>query len=165
MSLKDLKWKLEFLSTVFNNHPLYNETKKKILAERQPEIDKLKAEIEKLQKKQPKKKPRWPENTPDHIIKACENYWSGTEEFWSFRIHVWNDKAVWTSWGSGGYSTNGGWVKVSPCYFLISLTETKNDMGRQRSKILVEIDVKRDDRGGKKVTKKELLQVLEEKTK
>ncbi len=162
MKLKDLKYKLESLERV-DFAPEVIAAKRLVLEKRKPEIDRIKAEIEKLREKQPKKKARWPENIPNNVLKACENYWSGTEEFWKFRVHVWNDKAVWTSWGAGGYSTNGGYVKVSPCYFLIDLIKTENACGKNRNIVLKQIDV--GDRQGKKVTEKELLEILEEKTK
>lgn len=163
MSLKDLKYKLESLERV-DFAPEVLAAKKLVLEKRKPEIDKIKAEIEKLRGKKSPPKPRIPENCPDNIIKACENYWAGTEELAKYRIHVWNSMAVWTSWGSGGYSTNGGYVKVAPCYFLISLINfnNKNHMGGKRAEVLHTIDV--GDRNGKKVTEKELLQILHEKT-
>jgi hypothetical protein len=160
MNIRDLKNKLNSLKWSVDYAPEVLAARKLVLERRNKEINEIEDQIKKLKEKQPKKKTRFPENTPDNVLKACENYWQGTEEFWKFRIHVWNDKAVWTSWGAGGYSTNGGWVKVKPCYFLISLTEMQSDCGRNRNKKLRTIDC--DDRQDKKVTKKELQEILDE---
>jgi len=92
-----------------------------VRAERKPRIDEIKAELEKLRSKRSDKKPRWDENTPKHILDVCSKYWNGTTEFYSYRIHLWNDDFVWTSYPSGGYSNNGGWHPTPACFHLISL--------------------------------------------
>ena len=78
-------------------------------------------ELKALIPKKREPKPRWPENTPKSVLDFCEKYWRGTTEMDSYRIHCWNDKAVWTSWPSGGYSTVGGWNPVSATFFMLSL--------------------------------------------
>ena len=80
---------------------------------------------EELEASKRPKKPRWPESTPPEVIDVCNRYWSGTEEYSRFRIHAWNDVAVWTSYPSGGYYDNGGYHPASPSYCLISRTEYK----------------------------------------
>lgn len=123
-TLKQLELELYELQNV-DYHPKIIALKKIILAERQPEINKLKTEIERLKeiKNNIPKKTRWPEDTPEEILKRCKSYWSGTVEYNEFRIHCWNDKAVWTSYPSGGYSSNGGWNPTPASFHLISLTE------------------------------------------
>ena len=101
---------------------------KQIEKENAPKVKALEEELNALIPKKREPKPRWPENTPKSVLDFCEKYWRGTTEMDSYRIHCWNDKAVWTSWPSGGYSTVGGWNPVSATFFMLSLKE-KPDVG------------------------------------
>lgn len=94
-----------------------------ILKENAPKIKILKAELAELESKVKEPKPRWPSDTPEHILKFCSEYWRGTTEYGTYRIHCWNDKAVWTSYPSGGYSTAGGWNPTPATFYLLSLTK------------------------------------------
>jgi hypothetical protein len=115
-----------------------------IKAENAPKIETLRKELEQLQNNKPKPKPRWPETTPPDVIKECQEYWKGTEQYWTFRIHCWNDKAICTSWPSGGYTDNGGWHPSPATFYFLSRTEKKYDKakhlaeleGRQSAKTL-----------------------------
>ncbi len=165
LSLKDLKYKLERLQDV-RFHPDVQKLQREILDKRKPEIDKLKEEIKLLKDKRPAKKQRFPEGTPEHIIKACQEYWNGTTQYHEFYIYVWNDKAVFTGYKSGGYSNNSGWNPTSPAYFLISLTEKESGMHGNKPKELFSIHVGYDKEwSGKRITEKVLKELLEEKTK
>src|SRR6266481_8686883 len=125
--LTDLKHQLEELLRV-EWHPDVVKAKEKVLAERQPKIDALKKQIEDLRSKQPKPSARWTDKTPELVKFACRQYWAGTEEYLTYRIHCWNDKAVWTSYPSGGYSNNGGWQQTPPCYYLLSLIDKEDHL-------------------------------------
>jgi hypothetical protein len=127
--LRELKYELDVLNNL-NNAPEVIEAKKKVAEARKPQIEALEKQIEALRSKRPEKTPRWPKNTPENVLKAAEAKWKGTTEFSTYRIHLWNSKAFWTSWPSGGYSTNGGWVKAPACFKLVSLIETERAMGR-----------------------------------
>jgi len=99
------------------------ENKPKIdLLKNKPKIDLLKKELEEFESKKRPSKPRWPEDTPKEVIAFCKDYWKGTTEYDSFRIHCWNEKAVWTSYPSGGYSTAGGWNPTPAGFHLLSFT-------------------------------------------
>ena len=111
-----------------------------IRIENAPAVEKLTAELEALKAGKPKPKGRWPENTPAEVIAICESYWKGTSEFHLYRIHCWNDKAIWTSYLSGGYGTMGGWVKSQAGFFLISRTEMNPHLGGNRMKVLVNLE-------------------------
>lgn len=93
--------------------------------ERQPEIDSIKAKIEELRKLRPAKSSRWPENIPADVLEFCKKYWSGTTEYRTFRIGLWNDDFVWTSYPSGGYSDNGGWHPTPAVHYLLSRKELR----------------------------------------
>jgi len=82
------------------------------------------------------KSTRWPENTPQHILDFCKEYWRGTVESAYYRIHCWNDKAVWTSYPSGGYSVVGGYVKTQATFFLVTLKEKDEYNRAQKLKTL-----------------------------
>lgn len=114
--LRQIEWKVQ-------SDPRIAVLKKTIAAEYATEVASLNAALAELRAKRPAPKPRWPENTPANVLKVCEAYWSGTEEFHKFRIHLWNDKAVITSYPSGAFWNNGGRNAASACYFCISLTE------------------------------------------
>ena len=90
--------------------------------ENEPKVAELQRKIENLRLAR-KLVTRWPDCTPDNVKKVCEDYWSGTTEKHTYRIHLWNDKAVWTSYPAGGYSTVGGFTPTPPAYELISRTE------------------------------------------
>lgn len=107
-----------------------------IRKENRPEIELLEKELAELKANKPKPKPRWPENTPTDVLEFCQKYWSGSEESRTFRIHCWNDKAVWTSYPSGGYSDNGGFHPTPARFILLSRTE----MGHRRAKELKELE-------------------------
>ena len=120
----DIKRRISELTDVYRflNEPRVAALIQTICAERKPELDKLKAQLAELQSKRKVAK-RWPDDTPEAVMKVCQDYWIGTTEYQSFRIHMWNDKAVWTSYPSGGYSTVGGWSKTPRSYVLVSRTE------------------------------------------
>lgn len=119
--------------------PEVQEAIKAVRQKNAPRVAELQAQIKALRNAKPGPKPRWPENTPKPVLEACERFWSGIEEFRTFRIHLWNDKAVWTSYPSGGYSTVGGRQLTPPSYHLISLTQTEFKYGTQRPAELVEL--------------------------
>jgi len=159
-TLTQLKGELSNLTNYYSlaNHPDVQAVIDRLRKENQPRVEELERQIAKLQSE---RKPvlRWPENTPANVLKACQAYWNGTEEYNTFRIHLWNDKAAWTSYPSGGYSTVGGWHPVSPAYFCIDLTGRINDMGRIRPKMLKELDFGRNS--GKRVTPKMMQEFLD----
>jgi hypothetical protein len=151
MKIRDIEDKVNTIFKKINNDPRLVELKEKIRKEHDSELNKLYDKIKQLKENRPKKKPRWPENTPPHILTACSKYWNGTTEHAIFRIHLWNDKAVWTSYPAGGYSTNGGWNPTPAHYDLISLTEEGSGFGgRDKPKILKSLSFERCS--GKRVT-------------
>jgi hypothetical protein len=151
MKLRELQAKLDSIERQINIDKRVFELKKKIRAERQAEIDDIQSKIKQLRDKQPKKKTeRWPEHTPANVREACNKYWNGTTEHASYRIHQWNDKAVWTSYPSGGYSTNGGWNPTPACYFLISLRKEESGLHGDKPKVLKTLFFERCS--GKRVT-------------
>ncbi len=154
-SIKELKHDLFQLKNVWR-HPAILELRDKILEENRPMIEKLEKEIILLQSKRPSKKPRFPENVPQNVLDVCNKYWSGTTEYDTFRIHVWNDKAVWTSWPSGGYYTNAGYNPAAACFFLISLKDNE-EFGGNRPKRYLEVKGRNSE--------KKLRGLLEEYTK
>ena len=122
MGIKELKYELFLLETT-RNDPRVIAAVELIRKERKPQIDVINAKIKELQNKRPAKKPRWDENTPKEVLDICEKFWRGTTEFYTFRIHIWNNDFVWTSYPSGGYSDNGGWNPTPSAYHLISRKE------------------------------------------
>jgi hypothetical protein len=151
MKLRELQAKLDSIETDIRLDPRISDLKNKIRAERQAEIDDIKSKIKQLRDKQPKKKTeRWPENTPENVKVVCEKYWNGTTESSTYRIHQWNNKAVWTSYPSGGYSSNGGWNPTPSHYYLVSLNEEEYGLGRKKGKVLKELSFERNS--GKRVT-------------
>lgn len=124
-TLRELKRELQRLtdSMYLTSHPKVREAIDAVRKENEPKVKELQQQIKELQDERPKPKPRFPENTPKDVIDVCNKYWSGTEEFHTYRIHCWNDKAVWTSYPSGGFWTNGGYNKAQACFFLISKTD------------------------------------------
>lgn len=154
LGLRSLKAELSSLEWV-EMDPKVRAAREAVRAERKPIVDALKKQIAELQAKRPEKKLRWPENTPANILSACERYWGGTTELATFRIHMWNDKAVWTSYPSGGYSDNGGWNPTPVNYDLISLTE--KDQFDRKFKVLANIR--------RRTSEKELRTIMETKTK
>ena len=72
-----------------------------VCKENEPKVAELQRKIENLRIAR-KPVTRWPDFTPDNVKKVCEDYWSGTTEKHTYRIHLWNDKAVWTSYPAGG---------------------------------------------------------------
>ena len=127
-----------------------------ILLERKPQIESVEAEIESLRSKRPRQTPRWPENTPPNILAVCDTFWSGTTEWYKYRIHLWNSKAVWTSYPSGGYSNNMGWNPTPCCYELVNLNEADSCLGKIRGKSLATITGR--------TSQKQLKSILIEKT-
>ena len=118
-TISDIKVALHHAKNAYND-PRVQDLVRQIVEERKSEIEALQKELEELRQKiKGKNKPRWPEDTPEHVVEFCKDYWRGSTEYHTFRIHCWNDKAVWTSWPSGGYSDNGGWHPTSACFFLI----------------------------------------------
>ena len=117
--------------------------------ENEPRVAELKAKIESLRSER-KPVTRWPDNTPDAIKKVCEDYWSGTTEKHTYRIHLWNDKAVWTSYPAGGYTNNGGWNPTPACYYLVEREGANRICGRPKE--LKSLGFKRNS--GKRVTPK-----------
>lgn len=126
-TVKDIKWEIKRLSDYSllildkRVRTLINQ----IIKENQPKIKELETELEGLRPKKKDPKPRWPENTPKEILDFCLNYWSGTTEYHTFRIHCWNEYAVWTGYPNGGYSTAGGWNPTPARFYMLSLTEKK----------------------------------------
>jgi len=155
-TLTELKHELDSLTSHYalTSHPDVLVVVERLRNKNAARVKELRAEIDKLQNE---RKPvlRWPENTPGHILERCKAYWSGTTEYQSFRIHLWNDKAVWTSYPAGGYSTNGGWNPTPACYYCISLSEVESSKPRQ----LKELGFERNS--GKRVTPKMMQEFLD----
>jgi hypothetical protein len=137
-TLSELKLDLELLKNV-RTAPEVLEAARKVMDKRKPKIEALEKQIEELRSKRPAKSPRWPANTPANVLKAAEDRWRGSTEFHTFRIHMWNSKAFWTSYPSGGYSNNGGWNPTPASFELISLTEKDLSMGHDYGKWLAEL--------------------------
>jgi len=134
--LRSLRHRLNRLNDVRFSDAVH----KAILAERArraPDIAKVQAAIDELEKCKRPVAPRFPADLPGSVLTACDRYWKGTEEFYKYRVHLWNARAVWTSYPSGGYSTNGGWIKSPACYHLLSLLE--ND-SHGKPKVLKTVD-------------------------
>lgn len=159
-TIKQIKTEIEKLSLHYH---LCNDSRiaailNQLKAENEPQLVVLRAELKTLQSNK-KITPRWPENTPEDILKLCRDYWSGTTESYSFRIHQWNEKAVWTSYPSGGYSTVGGWTSTPPAFILISRTERESGNRIQgRPKQLKEIRF--EFNSGKRCTNKMRIEAL-----
>lgn len=95
---------------------------REIIDGNKPAIDSLEELIADLQGK--KKAPRrFPDGVPTRVMETCLRYWNGTVEFRSFRIHCWNDYAVWTSYPGGTWSDNMGVHRGTSHYYLIPLIE------------------------------------------
>lgn len=137
-TLSELKLELELLRSV-RTAPEVIEAARKVMEKRKPLIEALEKQIEAMRSKRPEKAPRIPANTPKNVLDAANEFWRGTTEFSTYRIHMWNSKAYWTSYPSGGYSTNGGWHFAPACFKLMSLTEVDRSMGRAEGKILAEL--------------------------
>lgn len=120
--LNDLRSKLRNLRNPYTD-PEVLKLMEQVRERRRPEIERLEREIEELQKSRPGPKPRWPEDTPPEVLKLCEKYWAGTEEYKKFRIHCWNEHAVWTGYPGGGYSDNSGWRPTPAAFYLLSRHE------------------------------------------
>jgi hypothetical protein len=136
--LIELRDELNALRNV-NFAPEVMAAKQKVLESRKDKIAEIERQMEALRGKRPAKAPRWPANTPENVLKAAEARWSGTTEYSAFRIHMWNSKAFWTSYPSGGYSNNGGWHPTPACFTLVSLTIKETGMGRTEGKELAEL--------------------------
>lgn len=98
---------------------------------------------------------RWPADTPQHVLDRCDLRWRGSTEHTTYRIHCWNDKAVWTSYPGGKWWDNGGEHYGSPWYEMISLTL---DSGPHSIKPRVMIRLESDRRH--RVTRKIMLDHL-----
>ena len=83
-------------------------------------VAEVRAEIEALRAARPPKPPRWPIDTPTDVLDLCDKFWRGSSEHHEYRIHCWNERAVWTSYPSGGYSDNGGYHPTPASYRLVS---------------------------------------------
>ena len=123
ITLKALKSELWSLNNTVDNDSRVRRVRNEVIEERWPRIKELEKLIAEAREERPTKKPRWPENTPANVLAICNEYWQGTTESYTFRIHCWNDKAVCTSYPSGGYSDNGGWNPTAACFHFLSLTE------------------------------------------
>jgi len=155
--LLTLKWKLEALYREIDRDPKVLEAKKLAEQERLPQIKALEKQIATIKASRKPPKPRWPENTPQDVLNDCKEYWSGTVEDRSFRIHLWNDKAIWTGYPAGGYTNNGGWNKTSARFILISRTKKQYCLGKRQAISLADLDGR--------VSLKQMQQILDEKTK
>lgn len=153
-TIKQLKWKLTELKNV-NFHPDVMAARDKVLSARKSEIELIESKLKELRGER-KVPVRWPEHTPKSILDACDMHWSGTVEWYKYRIHIWNECAVWTSYPSGGYSNNMGWQPAPCCYELVSLVKTENVLGKTRGTVLDSI------RG--RASKKDMESILLEKT-
>lgn len=144
-------------------HPKVKAAISEVRKENEPKIKDLKEELAKLKEKKSPKKPRWPESTPQEIIDTCTHYWSGTTSLADFRIHEWDENAIWTSYPAGGYSTNGGWNPSPACYTLISRTERGGRLSPSKPRELAELSFERNS--GKRVTPAMRLEKLKELSK
>lgn len=98
---------------------------RKIHREIQEEINRLDAQHEAR-----RLTARWPAGTPEDVLELCRRYWQGTSEYRVFRIHEYNDIAVWTSYPSGGYSDNSGWHRTPSGYRLLFRKVSPDRHGR-----------------------------------
>jgi hypothetical protein len=103
-------------------HPRVRALIEQIRKENQVKIKELQKELVELEANKKPPKPRWPDDIPESVLAFCKAHWKGTTEYDSFRIHCWNEKAVWTSYPSGGYSTAGGWNPTPAGFHLLSFT-------------------------------------------
>lgn len=97
-----VKLELERLTNTFwiCNSPKVQAAINEFRRENKAKVESLRNELELLRTgRKPSK--RWPQNVPQNVREACERFWSGTTEFATFRIHEWNEKAVWTSYPAG----------------------------------------------------------------
>jgi hypothetical protein len=122
MTVKAIRNRIRSLLYDFRSDPRIQELEKQIRTERQPEIDRLELALAAAEK-QVKPKKRWPDDVPKEVMEHAEKYWRGTTSYSNFRIHHWNDKAIWTSYPSGGYSVVAGWTSTPPAYHLVSRVE------------------------------------------
>lgn len=149
-TVSDVKSELERLT-----NPIWIGQSPKVLAavaefrrENREKVESLTKELEALRgERKPSK--RWPDDTPEWVVTLCKLFWSGTTESHTFRIHEFNEKAIWTSYPVGGYSTVGGFTPTPPSYRMISRTETEQ-YGGKRPKLLKDITPERNS--GKRVT-------------
>lgn len=118
-------------------HPRVRALIEQIRKENQVKIKELQKELAELEANKKPPKSRWPDDIPESVLAFCKAHWKGTTEYETFRIHCWNDKAVWTSYPSGGYSTAGGYTKTPATFYLLSFTEKA--LG-YRSKVLKELE-------------------------
>lgn len=126
----------------------------------QPKVALLRKELAALHATKKHKKPRWPENTPEEVIRLCDDYWRGSSEAATYRIHCWNELAVWTSYPSGGFSDNGGSHPSPSRYFLLSRKTKESRYGRQSAATLKEISY--PHKSGLRVTPKRMQAELDE---
>lgn len=159
-TLKEINAEIKRLSDLMfvMSDPIVQAAIRQVRERNAPRVKELQARADALRSKRKELK-RWPDDTPTWVLDLCKKYWSGTEELHKFRIHLWNEKAAWTSWPSGGYSTMGGWVPVSPTYFLISRTALAE---QSRPKVLKELGF---DHGSKERVTKEMMQAELDKLK
>ena len=138
-TLSELNQKLKQLTdyTYITFTPKVQAAINEVRKENAPLVAELERQIKALQSKR-KPTTRWPDNVPENIMTICNDYWNGTVEYWKFRIHLWNDKAVWTSYPSGGYSTAGGWNPSPACYYMLSLTEKEYNKPKQLKELSFE---------------------------
>ena len=95
----------------------------KIKSENGPKLRELQAELEAVKGGRAKPTPRWPSDVPEAVFVICEDYWKGSEEHAVYRIHCWNDKAVWTSYPARAWYCQGVRNQGKASYYLLSLTE------------------------------------------
>jgi hypothetical protein len=120
-----IKAELNSLTSLYSlmNNPKVTAALSIVRAENAERVAALKVELGLAQKPRPL---RWPDNTPSAVLELCRDYWRGTTEYHFFRIHEWNEVAVWTSYPAGGYSTAGGWNPTPPAYEMISRSERES---------------------------------------
>ena len=116
--------------------------------ENAPKVAEIDARIKSLRDAKPAPKPRFPVDAPQAVLDACDKFWRGTTEHATYRIHLWNNKAVWTSYPAGGYSNAGGWNPTPPSYRLISFSETQYGKPKQL------LDITPERNSGQRVTPK-----------
>lgn len=133
-NIRDLRWRLQRLEKSIDNDPGVIAAKKIAREKIQSQVDEIANKINDLLINKPAPKSRWPEDTPEQVIKECKQHWLGTTEYGVFRIHAWNDRAVWTSYPAGGYSDNGGWHRTPASFYLISRIGL--DQWGRRAKVL-----------------------------
>jgi len=116
----ELKKLNDFSTLIFD--PRVRKFISSIIEENQPRIKELEKELEVCLASKKASKPRFPEGVPEEVFSACEKYWKGCEEYHIYRIHCWNNKAVWTSYPTHAWYCQGARYQAKATFYLLDLT-------------------------------------------